>query len=776
MVATSEGTEFWLCFQRNATDGERDEKTGQLRKQDVIDLQLFIAASEDCYVTVSIDGLLFKRELRLRAGTVQNLKIDSAAQIRSSEKPERLAIHVKATKPVGVYGLNHRFMTTDTYLGLPVSALGYEYRIMSYEKLRDDPLLLSQFAVIATEDSTQVTINPTTQTLGGKLKGIPYSFTLRKGDVYNVIAAPGRRFGKADLTGTLVQSNKKIAVFGSHIGAYIPNNDKKGYNHLVEQMPPVLFWGRHYYVGMLAGCTRSVYRVLAAETNTKVYENGELVATLNAGEYYEESNLTKNVQISADKRILVAQYSIGFQNGQGEQLRDSIGDPMMLLLTPTNQFLKKYRIATPTRGQWNHYFNLVVPREGVSSMKLNGKSIKPDQFKPFANSRYMFAQIDVPYGTHVVEGSEPFGLYSYGFGYDEDNYDAYGNMGGQSFVEYQLLRDTLPPLADAQPERVGAKLLFHEDRDIDRGLAFVKVLESNSMNISEAQFERGAPQAFALAYPTDPYKNGSALIELTDVVGNSSLYTVCYTTDGASIGLVSVVEGRAQACPLPSSWFAGVYGKVSLTNHLANFGSAGLLQTSGTFGNTFGTLLALTGGQALVGRKMTSSLSLSLRLGVERFPGSIEAPDTTISFVRDSLTNWQLTPFQQASVLSLNALYLATTLAAEWYVTNNIYGILGFKGAFALTNSVEYKRRILTPSSVRYSSGGREEVKADGAFSSLQSFVPSAVLGAGFSVPFMRTLSVGAEVLYSAPLGSVLSDGEWLISQIQLQLGLRLRL
>lgn len=773
VVATSEGTDFWVCFMRNSIEADRDPITNQVNKQDVVDLQLFIAGSEDCKATIEIDGLLFKREVLLRGGTVVSVKIDTGAQMRSSEKIERLAIHVTATKPVSVYGLNHRFMTTDTYLGLPVTALGYEYRIMSYEKLRDDPLLISQFGIIATEDSTFVTINPTTPTLGGKPRGVPFSVLLKRGDAYNVIAAPGRRFGKADLTGTLIQSNKKIAVFGSHSGAYIPNNEKAGYNHLVEQMPPVAYWGRHYYVGMLAGCSRSAYRVLAAEGGTKVFANGQLVATLGAGEFYENNNVTENVQITADKRILVAQYSLGFKNGQGVDLKDSIGDPMMLLITPTQQFLKKYRIATPTRGQWHHYFNLVVPRGSMLSMKLDGKPLEAKIFKPFADSRYVFTQLEVPYGTHIVEGKEPFGLYSYGFGYDDDNYDAYGNMGGQAFLEWQPAKDTLAPLADVQQQGSGAKVVFHDDREIDKGLRSVRLLRADGLNMSEAQFTQGAPLAYVLAYPSVNFQNGSGLLEAMDIAGNKQLFTLCYGTDGSSLGTFSLVEGDIPACPGPALWYAGAWGTLAVTNHIASFTSVGGIRTEGTFTNTLGTELAFTGGGLLVGRKLTPQLGVSARLAVERFPGRINAPDVNTTTFRDSTRSFQLSELQQGSALTLNSTYLSLGLAAEWYFSPFVYVFGGFKAGLPVVNSIEFKRYIISPEYVRYANGSSDDVKFSGALNNLSSVVLGAFAGVGVNVPVWRTWSVAGEVTYSGTLNSVIADGNWLVNQVGFHLGVR---
>ncbi|HYF03338.1 MAG TPA: IgGFc-binding protein, partial [Patescibacteria group bacterium] len=357
VVKNQEGTEFWLCFQKNYRDNNPKDQS------DPLNLELFITGNNDANVTVEIEGLGFKREFLVRLGTVYNLKIDPRAQISSEERPERLAVHVTSDVPVSVYGLNHRFQTTDTYLGLPVSVLGTSYRAVSYRKLAGD--LLSQIAVIATEDSTEVTITPTSATSGMKAANRPFKVNLRKGDVYQIVA----RFDPltiSELTGTLVTANKKIAVFSGHNCAYVPSR-VDACNHLIEQLPPVSSWGKHFYVGQFKDRSRYTLRVVASEPKTKIFEDTRLVAVLNAGEFYENTNARTHMQITADNPVLVAQYSQGFRNG------DSVGDPMMLLISPSQQYVHEYRFATPISGQWRHYVNVFVPTDYIDSLTLNGR-------------------------------------------------------------------------------------------------------------------------------------------------------------------------------------------------------------------------------------------------------------------------------------------------------------------------------------------------------------------------------------------------------------------
>ena len=116
---TTEGTEFWLCFQRNY----KDTPLGTVKSKNDLRLELFLTGSTESKVSVEIDGLGFRRELKIAAGTVTNLIIDPNAQVKGEEINQRLAVHVVSDNPISVYGLNSRWQTTDTYLGLPVSVL-----------------------------------------------------------------------------------------------------------------------------------------------------------------------------------------------------------------------------------------------------------------------------------------------------------------------------------------------------------------------------------------------------------------------------------------------------------------------------------------------------------------------------------------------------------------------------------------------------------------------------------------------------------------------------
>ncbi|OGU38057.1 MAG: hypothetical protein A2X61_17045 [Ignavibacteria bacterium GWB2_35_12] len=751
-IKNSEGTEFWLCFMQNFEESDKQSNSN------ILLLELFITGSYDTKVRIVIDGLNFQKDTFLVGGTVNNIKINPKAMSTGKEKPERLAIHITSELPISVYGLNRRFQTTDTYLGLPVSVLGTEYRTMCYNVANK---LMSEFAIIATEDSTEVVIVPTSNTFKA-VKGEQNRVFLKKGDVYQVFARY-EPLGRCDLTGTYIKSNKKIAVFSGHQCAYVPQHII-ACNHLVEQLPSVPSWGKHFYLGKLESRSKYSYRVLANEPRTKVFEDSKLVKTLNGGEFYEGTS-GRDVQITADKPVLVAQYSQGFMNG------DSIGDPMMLFISPTQQFLNEYRFATPVNGAWKHYVNVVVPSKAIGTMLLDGEKIDSTKFHSLGLSRYSIAYIQVPFGSHTIEGELPFGMSSYGFGFGNDAYDAYGTMGGQSFHEYEPARDTLIPKCEENKDNPSGSVIFRDDREDDAGLKRVKVLQSNGVDVIIPSFEEGL-----LQLPVDiKLKNtgtyGRALFQIEDVAFNSAIYTVCSRYD-SKLGrnVLDISEGENEDCVPDPGWQLGIFGKYSAGFHSADFSNSGDLASDNKFGEAFG--FGGIGG-LLLERQINSDLVASIRLSFENYGGELSAPqDVDSSF--DENTK-KLVPTQNENVVTIDGLYLHISPSAEWYISNFIYLLGGINFALNLSDAITTKNRILIPEDLVFKENGMKEIVTEPKnLNSLSSFRLGVFAGLGVTYPIDYRFSLFGETYYTIHFGSLIDDGDWGFQQLSFQAGIKI--
>ncbi|MBC7936723.1 MAG: Ig-like domain-containing protein, partial [Rhizobacter sp.] len=395
----SKGTDFWLTFPGNYFG--------------TVELSLFVSSEVNTSGTVSIPGLGFSVPFTVTAGNITTVVVPQTAQLDQSDVIQNNGIHVTALNEVTIYGLNRQPFTTDAFLGLPTDILGTSYINLGYTSNG----LLSEFGIVATQNATTVTITPT-ETTNGHADGVPYNITLNQGQTYLLGTSSG------DLSGSIISSNKPIAVFGGHQCANIPIG-AFACDHIVEQLPPTTAWGRNFVsVPLKTRIGGDTFRFLASENGTNVIVNGATVATLNRGQFHEMI-LTTSSQITANKPILVSQYS------NGSSFDGVTSDPFMMLITPYEQFLGNYTFSTPASGFLSNFVNVVAPAGAIGALQLDGAVIPAAAFSPIGSSGFSGAQLDLDLGVHTINGTNlPFGIFVYGF----DSYDSYGYPGGQSLA------------------------------------------------------------------------------------------------------------------------------------------------------------------------------------------------------------------------------------------------------------------------------------------------------------------------------------------------------
>ncbi|MBP7214725.1 MAG: IgGFc-binding protein [Candidatus Kapabacteria bacterium] len=760
-----EGTEFWLTFMKNYTTVDN--------KPAPINLELFITSEEDANVQIEIKALKFQKNVKVTGKTVQNIKIDTLAQITSSEIIEpAMSVHITSDYPVSVYGLNRRFQTTDTYIGLPTRVLGTVYRVMAYTMAAP---LLPELAVVATENNTFVTITPTVETIVGHPAKKPFQVTLNRGDVYQVFAKQDLRAGEdVDLTGTLITANHPIAVFGGHQCAYVPHQQPPitACNHLVEQMPPISSWGKHYFIGKFNGRSYYTWRILANEDSTKVFINSQLIGILNAGEW-REGNSKDNIQIRSDKPILVAQFSQGFKNG------DNLGDPCMILISPTQQFLMRYRFATPINGEWNHYVTVVIPTRALNTLRLDNAKAPTYNFEEIGITRYSIGSIQIDYGTHSLEAAMPFGMYSYGFGYGNDSYDAYGNMGGQSFVDYEPANDTIPPSIEFIADKDRLRIIIRDDREFDTGINDIIFSENQNLSCAVPKYSEGVPQ-LELTITPSTYNSGRVILKVNDIAQNENIQTICYSLN-ASTGFFefNITPGYKQSCNPYESLQIGAFINPGYLFHSVNFINSGNINPSnfntqrvlGEFQDKNASNISFG---ALATYKIANKLYGTAKLTFEKFSGELDATDNSVSHYRDPITNY-LVPFQEGRTLELKGMNMGLYLQAEYFFLPMFYVLGGVSTYINLSKSIDYSSRIITPNYLEYTPSQIDEMQSrmPKKLSSLNALNFSGFIGMGFSYPFRYNLKGFIEGYYQHYFFNLIDDGDWKVSKISLLFGIK---
>lgn len=366
-----------------------------------------------------------------------------------NERISPRVFRVTADRDVAVYALNQALTTSDATLVLPVTTLGTEYYIMSYNTdgiLNPNGTLSTQttpseFAIVGVEDGTDVTIYPTAPTTesGMQIKTV----RLNRGQAILYQAEFSRTNLNYDLTGTRIVASKKVAVFAGHQRALVPVQGRgqlSSRDQLYEQMIPRSVWGTTYIITPLAepqgaqppsqGLT-DLYRVLAAENGTEIKINGRVVAVLQRGQYYQ-APLTQAALLEANQPVMVALFKRSFSGSGSLQL----GDPFMMIIPPRRQYLARYRfqscqVAHPNGGNtyYEQYITVVTTPNNVRSILLDGDTLNAE-FKEVPNTCYVYANVRVTDGAHTIESPRLFGLYVYGYGYA----DSYGYIGGMAFL------------------------------------------------------------------------------------------------------------------------------------------------------------------------------------------------------------------------------------------------------------------------------------------------------------------------------------------------------
>ncbi|MBL6975934.1 MAG: hypothetical protein ISR64_09405 [Deltaproteobacteria bacterium] len=378
-----------------------------------------------------------------------------------------LGRRLKSTVPIVAYQFspldNVGMYSNDASLLLPTNVLGKVYRVMAWKQR--DASLRSYFTLVAVEEGeTQVQITATAPVEAGP--GLPAIGTGGMGTValqqFQTLHVKSNE-NCSDLTGTLIEASKKIAVMGGHECANIPAGANCGgefccCDHLEDQLFPVEAWGKHYLLGrsLERHDAPDTVRVLAAENGTQVTIKGEAVTipVLQAGQFHE-FQVDGHVELSSDKPFLAAQYlesqtsptgcsmdcddtllfgkkcDGNFLNQSCNDDQDccpgvaGIGDPAFIVAVPTEQFRQDYLFLVPNKYELD-FVNIIAP--GGAAVTLDDTLLGPADFTPIAAGPYSVARTVVADGVHRISSSQKIGIMVYGW----DQYVSYGYAGGMN--------------------------------------------------------------------------------------------------------------------------------------------------------------------------------------------------------------------------------------------------------------------------------------------------------------------------------------------------------
>ena len=124
-------------------------------------------------------------------------------------------------------------------------------------------------------------------------------------------------------------------------------------------------------------------RVLSAADNNHITFDPDSVSppvTLGAGQWTEIGPVSKDFRVTADNKILVAQFMVG-ANTKSPPAPG--GDPSESIAIPSEQFRSAYTFYAPT-SYTSNYVNVVAPTG--STVTLDGSAISPNDLRPSARA------------------------------------------------------------------------------------------------------------------------------------------------------------------------------------------------------------------------------------------------------------------------------------------------------------------------------------------------------------------------------------------------------
>lgn len=420
---TNKGKNFWLAFPGNyAPDPANQPK-----------ITLCIVGPAGTTGLVGIPGLPvpFSTSFTIpppAVGTIGSITImlPSAADLGSvSDQVVAKGVNVSASNEVAVFGMNRVKFTTDSFLALPRNSLGQEYIVAGYKNVQAAMNLIgTQFAVVACEANTLVTIVPSVTT-GLHPGGVPYNITLEQGEAYQL----RNTSAGADLSGTIITATKPVAVFGGHSCANIESSTTFFCDTLLEQLLPVALWGTEFATVPLATRSKYVVRVVAASDDTHVQMNSTpavtpSAVTLNRGALFEWV-IAGPARVTADKPVFVAEFS-------GSSDMDGVvsSDPFLVTIPSVTLFQKNYTFCVPENDFPINYANIVVDTAGGTApdLRLDGTSTTAllTPYPTSAGASLAWLQLPLSPGLHTLSAAKPFTAIVYGFA----QYDSYAHLAG----------------------------------------------------------------------------------------------------------------------------------------------------------------------------------------------------------------------------------------------------------------------------------------------------------------------------------------------------------
>ena len=392
---TTSGTEHWVTFMENL----------DLQFNTPPYFELVISCEEDATGEIVVPATGFAVPFTLAA--MQDTVITLPENIYYGEGDEAIfdfGLKVVSDQPVNVYAYHHRLYFSEASMVLPVDRLGTDYMVLAHEDdMYGHP---SEFVVLATSDSTEVTITPSVLTQGFRPPGVPFIVWLDEGQTFQ-LKASGDLSGSRITTGAL---DKPVAAFAGAQQAGI-NCDLGADDHLYQQIEPLNAWGTTYDIVPFKDRGGDQVRILGGTSGTIVSITGQPSFNLDSAQVADVTIAVPS-RITSSAPVCVGQ----FNDSQG--CNPATGDPCFLFCQPSDRVDQRAIWSALTgEGTPEHFVNVVATGDAVPPVVfLDGLNVS-GQLDPMVGASEVYtAQFSIDAGMHELYCPTGCLGSAYGFG------------------------------------------------------------------------------------------------------------------------------------------------------------------------------------------------------------------------------------------------------------------------------------------------------------------------------------------------------------------------
>ncbi len=425
--SSNRGTRFWVGYGHHEFFGGDNDQ----------DMVLYLSAEEAADVTVKVNGTSWIKHYHVAANTTLSTDLIPKngledARLMAEGISDR-GISIESNKPIVAYAHIYGHQSSGASMLLPVGTYGYEYYALGYNQVYGSGDY-SWAYVVADQPNTVVEITPSVRTATGHSANMPFTVTLNKGEIYQVLGARVNDAVGYDVTGTRFRSVQNaqgkcypIAVFSGSSRTSVscdPSGSGGNGDNFIQQCFPSQAWGKRYLTAPTStdedprAMMGNVYRIMVKDPATKVKIDGAPLAGLNNGRFYQFVS-DAPAYIEADQPIMVAQYMASWDRCSNT---GGHGDPEMIYVSPLEQGVKNLGFYRNTEeGIETNYLTLIIPTAGVSSLKIDNSTLFDYTYPHPSLPGYtvVVKRWDAAQDQSYVVSDSAFTAITYGLGEDE---------------------------------------------------------------------------------------------------------------------------------------------------------------------------------------------------------------------------------------------------------------------------------------------------------------------------------------------------------------------